>query len=193
MPSLDWDMCSSCIPPAGSLMVTDTCHCHPLCTAATVVRMSPAQVRILPVNVFCTCLSALYPRAQLISHLHTTIMPFCCFLTPARFCSSLLLQHPNGNFPIPIHFHFFSTLNSVTQTYPTVTHLILYSHYFLTFTNLSDAQFRFIYGAKCLLCIHNPKTEKLLKQHAESCLKTVGSDIAVYFPGTKRKESKQGA
>lgn len=75
-------MCSSCIPPAGSLMVIDTCHCHPLCTAATVVRMSPAQARTLPVNVFSTWLSALHPR------------PSACFSPPYNHHTFFLFPYP---------------------------------------------------------------------------------------------------
>lgn len=84
-------------PPAGSLMVTDTCHSHPPCTAATTVRMSPTQVRTLPVNVLCTCLSALHHHAF-------------CFIIPAQFCSPAASKQ---QLPlIPIHFDSFSTLSN---------------------------------------------------------------------------------
>lgn len=65
-------------------------------------------------NSPCKC--ALYlpctpkPSACFSPASHTTIMPFFCFLIPAQFCLSLLLQHLNSNFCHPINFDSFSTL-----------------------------------------------------------------------------------
>lgn len=72
---------SSCIPPAGSLMVTDTCHIltHPeLLLLAD--RVSPCQVKTLSAHLFCTCLSALCPQGlQHVSCLHYIIHPCHAF------------------------------------------------------------------------------------------------------------------
>jgi len=96
-------------------------------------------------------------------------IPYSICLHPQLQCTLILpsLQEPcvilhlsscsifqQGSFPLPmilVDFDSSSTLNSNNPNLPisNTSHTLL--AYFLTFINLSDVQFRFIYCTMCLL------------------------------------------